>query len=82
MESDFEVPEGFNPDKQYLNDTPKTLVKDDDDVTDLDNDEQEIEENKHELPSDNDLDDDNTENTEDDDAGDDSNIFDDADLSF
>ena len=83
MESDFDVPEGFDPNKQDFEDTPKPLVEDDD-VTVYGKDEPEIEESKHELPpnDDDDLDDDNTEDADDANTDDDNNIFDDADLSF
>lgn len=81
MESDFYVPEGFDPNKQDFEDTPKPLVEDDD-VTVFDKDEPEIEESKHELPpnDDDDLDDDNTEDADDANTDDDDNIFDNADL--
>ena len=83
MESDFDVPEGFDPNKQDFEDTPKPLVEDDD-VTVSGKDEPEIKESKHELPpnDDDDLDDDNTEDADDANTDDDNNIFDDVDLSF
>lgn len=83
MESDFYVPEGFDPNKQDFEDTPKPLVEDDD-VTVFGKDEPEIEESKHELPpnDDDDLDDDNIEDADDANTDDDDNIFDNADLNF
>lgn len=83
MESDFDVPEGFDPNKQDFEETPKSLLEDDD-VTVSGKDEPEIEESKHELsPNDeDDLDDDSTEDADDASTDDDNIFFDEADLGF
>lgn len=83
IESDFDVPEGFDLNKQDFEDTPKPLLEDDD-ITVSSKDEPEIEESKHELsPNDeDDLDDDSTEDADDANTDDDNNFFDEADLGF
>lgn len=83
MESDFDVPKGFDPNKQDFEDTPKPLVEKVD-VTVFGKDEPESEEIKHELPpnDEDELDDDSTEDADDANTDDDNNFFDEADLGF